>query len=364
MVAALVPELEALPAMLNPSDDRVMHQWSITRRAMACDFTVLLHPLVAEPLAAANLAFAEIEALEELLSVYRPSSEMCRVNRHAFERPVRADGRLFELLERSAELARRTQGAFDVATGAMIRAWGFFDGNRRVPSPAEHAAALAACGMQHVTLEKADSVVRYQVPGLEVNLGSIGKGYAIDRAMRRMREEAGIDCALMIGGTSSMCALGSPWGDDNGWLIAIEDPDDTSRSVATVRLRNRAIGTSSAASQFFDHEGRRYGHLLDPRTGRPAEQVASASAIAADAATADALATAFFVLGLDKTAEFCQNHADVAALIVLRNGEAGRPADSPAAQPPGPASRANSRVVTFNLSSQDVKTATGMPPRG
>jgi thiamine biosynthesis lipoprotein len=145
------------------------------------------------------------------------------------------------------------------------------------------------------------------------------------------------------------------YGDESGWLIGIEDPEDAGRTVATVRLGNRALGTSSTSNQYFLHEGRRYGHLLDPRTGRPADAVASTSVLAPDAATADALATAFFVAGLDKSAEFCHNHPDIAAVIVLKQTPAGEGAVS---------NRRGPRVVTFNLSSQDVKIATGGPRTG
>lgn len=347
MIAALLPE----PPLLKPGeDDRSAGQWTISRRAMACDFTVHLHSLTSNPVAVAEAALLEIEALEELLSVYRPDSELSRLNREAFDRPVRVDGRLFAILQRSAELYEQTARTFDIATGSLIEAWGFFRGPRRVPSPDEHAAAMAAAGMRHVELNPTDLTVRYRTPGLKINLGSIGKGYAIDRAVQRMRSEFGTESVLLTGGSSSMYAGGSLTGDESGWLIGIEDPLDATRTVATVRLRNRALGTSSTSNQYFTHDGQRYGHLLDPRTGRPADALAGVSVLAPDAATADALATAFFVAGLDKTADFCHNHPEIAAVIVLKEAPAGERAVP---------ERRGPRVVTFNLSSQDVKIATG-----
>ena len=352
MLAALLPD----PPLVKPGqDDRTASQWTISRRAMACDFKVHLHSLTLNPVGVAETALAEIEALEDLLSVYRGHSELSRVNAEAYHRPVRVDGRLFAILQRAAELHEQTQGAFDVATGSLISAWGFFRGPRRVPTEEEHAAAMACSGMRHVELNAEEMTVRFRTPGVSINLGSIGKGYAIDQAMRRIRMEFGTQCALITGGSSSMYGCGSLMGDESGWLIGIEDPEDPRRCVATVRLRDRALGTSSTSNQYFVHEGKRYGHLIDLRTGRPADVVASASVLAPDAATADALATAFFVAGLDKAAEFCHNHPDIAAVMVLKQSDAGR--QTAASNRRGP------RVVTFNLSSHDVKIATDGPLR-
>lgn len=338
MLASLVRESE----LFKLADDRSIAHCTVNHRAMGCNFVIHFNPLVRDPVVVANAAFEEIERIEDVLSIYRPDSQMSNVNRDAFDRPVRTDAFLFELLERAAELTEQTQGAIDVATGAMIKAWGFFDRNPHVPTSAEHSAAMRCCGMRHVLLDRAEMAVRYAVPGLEINLGSIGKGYAIDRAVRRLRQDFGIECALISGGSSSLYGLGSLWGDD-GWLVGIEDPSDPAHTVATVRLKDRALGTSSASNQYFEVGGRRYGHLLDPRTGWPADQVAGVSVLAADAATADALATALFVMGLDKTAEFCHNHPDIAAVIVLKNA-------------PG---CGGARVVTFNLSPHEVKIVSG-----
>ena len=190
--------------------------------------------------------------------------------------------------------------------------------------------------MRHVELNSDNLTVRFRVQGIEINLGSVGKGYAIDRAIQRMRDESSIQCALMVGGQSSIYGAGSPSGDGRGWLVSVQDPFNSSQPVAMLRLKDQALGTSGTANQFFEEGGRRYGHLLDPRTGWPADQVASASAVAADAATADALATAFFVMGLDKTRAFCQNHPEIGALLVIKP----QSPDSKAAVP---------QVVTFNM---------------
>jgi thiamine biosynthesis lipoprotein len=333
-----------------PDDQRVPH-WTLSRRAMACEFTVCLPPVVAYPMGIGGAALDEIGRMEDLLSIYRGDSELTRINRTAGQRATRTDQRVFKLLELSARLHQRTKGAFDPASGALIRAWGFFIGPKRVPEPAELAEALGRCGMQHVELDAAESKVRYRISGLEINPGSIGKGYAIDRALTLIRRDFGVECALMQGGRSSVVAFGSPAGDDRGWLVGIQNPYDPARRLATVRLRDRALGTSGVANQYFEAGGRRYGHVLDPRTGRPAwceggpQALASASVLAADGATADGLATALFVMGLDKAAGFCHNHPNIAALLVLPAGPGG--------------SNPVPRVLTFNLPPEDVDLRPG-----
>lgn len=333
----LLPETPAARRLSEPT----LSNLCVSRRAMACEFSIYLPPNVAQPLDAANAALDAIEAMEELLTVYSGSSLMSYVNQHAARKAVHLDQRILRILEIAAELARQTDHAFDVATGRLIRAWGFLHGPRRVPSQAEIDAALRQCGMQHVQLDVNNCTARYTVDGLEINLGSIGKGYAIDRAMTRIRDEFGVTCALMQGGTSSMAGMGSPAGDGQGWMVGIQNPFDASRLVATVRVRDRALGTSGTAHQYFVEDGRRYGHILDPRTGRPADGLASVSVLAKDAATADALATALFVMGLDKARTFCHNHPQVAALLVLKSD-----APDPASSPP--------QVLTFNLAARDV----------
>lgn len=297
-------------------------------------------------MASAEEALDEIGELEDLLSVYRSDSAVSRLNRQAAESPVRVNYRLYDLLKQAAELTRQTEGAFDVTVGALVNAWGFLRGPKRVPSETEWREALARSGMRHVVFDDEAISVHYTVPGLEINLGSIGKGYGIDQALKRMKTDFGTDCVLIQGGRSSVRAVGSPAGDGRGWLLGIQDPLVPDRQLGAVYLKDRALATSSAVNQFFEAQGRRYGHLIDPRTGRPAEGLAGVTVLAPDAATADALSTALFVMGLDKAAAFCQNHPEIAALLVPnRNGDDGQ--DS------------RPRVVTFNLPPEEVRLTPG-----
>jgi len=205
------------------------------------------------------------------------------------------------LFQRCAGWTHETEGAFDIATGAIIKAWGFFKREGRVPSPTERIEAMNRTGFRHVILSPETRTVKYRVPGLEINLGAVGKGYALDRAAHLLRTEWGVTTALLHGGGSSVYAIGGPPGDGRGWQIKLRHPTDTHASLGSVYLRNRGLGTSAATFQFFEYKGQRLGHLLDPRTGWPAQGVQSASVTASTAAEADAMSTAVFVLGVAGT---------------------------------------------------------------
>lgn len=308
------------PLLLAPADPAPLAFGDLTlvrvsRRAMATRFEVALPFGTPHAVEAAEAALDAIDDLESQLTVYRDDSEVSRLNATAADGPVAVEPRLFDLLERAAGLTRDTRGAFDLAAGALVKAWGFFRREGRVPPPAELAAARAASGTRHVVLDPASRTVKFRRRGLELNLGAIGKGYALDRAAEVLREAWGVRSALLSGGGSSVYAVGTPPGDSRGWPVEVRHPwrDD---ALATVRLTDQGFGTSAATFQFFEYNGRKLGHLLDPRTGWPAAGTASASAIAPTAADADALSTAFFVLGADAAGEFCRPRPHVTAIML------------------------------------------------
>lgn len=268
-------------------------------------------------------AFRLLDALEEQMTVYRDSSEISRLNRQAHARPVPVERRLFGLLQLAAQIHRDTEGAYDITTGALIKAWGFFRGPRRVPSDAEREAARQRSGMDKVTLDAERHTVRYHRPGIEINLGSIGKGYALDRLAQKLRSR-GCRRMLLHGGTSSVYAGGCPVGEERGWPVALLHPWDRRRRLAHVWLRDRALGTSAATHQYLEYNGKKLGHLLDPRTGWPAGGIASASVLAPSAAEADALSTAFYVGGLELAQRYCATHRGITALL-LPEGEGAEP---------------------------------------
>jgi FAD:protein FMN transferase len=287
-----------------------IQELTVARRAMACEFSVVFPHGVRRAVDAGCAALDEVERLEQKLSVYQDDSDVSYLNGCAAEAPVRVDAETYSVLRLAVVLSRATGGAFDAATGALVKAWGFYRGPQRVPSTSERTEALAVCGSGHVVINDAERTEGFERRGVEFNLGGIGKGFAIDRALGRMNAKFQVRRALMQGGQSSLRAMGA-------WEVEIGDPMRPGRAVARVWLRDRALGTSGADHQFFVKDGHRYGHILDPRTGWPACGVLSASAVARTAAEADALSTAFFVLGLEGTRRFCAAHAGVAAVLVL-----------------------------------------------
>jgi thiamine biosynthesis lipoprotein len=297
----------------------------VSRRAMATRFEIDLPAGRPDAVAAAHDALDLIDALEDQLTVYRDDSEVSRLNAAAADGPVVVEDRLFDLLARCAGWTRETDGAFDVATGALTKAWGFFRREGRVPTPRERADAMAKTGTRHVILNPEMRSVKFRVPGLEVNLGAVGKGYALDRAAELLVGRWGVRSALLHAGGSSVYAIGHPPGDDRGWPVALKHPTDEARSLGTVYLLDRGLGTSAATFQFFDYHGRKLGHVVDPRTGWPTEGVASASATAPTAAEADAVSTAIFVLGPAGADRLTRTRPGVGA-VVLPEIAAGLPA--------------------------------------
>jgi thiamine biosynthesis lipoprotein len=282
---------------------------------MACEFAALFPAGTRRGVDAGLAAMDEIDSLEQMLSVFIQDSELSRVNREAAAGCAQVSAELYGLLRFAVILSRATGGAFDAATGALLRAWGFQGGPRRVPPEAERQAALAASGSARVVLDDERHIVACR-PGVEFNLGAIGKGYAIDCAVRLLAREFAIRSALVQGGQSSLRAIGAPPAEPRGWKVEIGDPAGSARPIARVHLRDRALGTSGAANQFFESQGRRWGHILDPRTGWPAARLASASVLAPTAAEADALSTAFFVMGADAARQFCRRHPGIGAVLV------------------------------------------------
>jgi FAD:protein FMN transferase len=270
----------------------------VSRRAMATTFEVAIpQGTHRDPVAAATAALDLIDDLEDQMTVYREHSEVSRLNATAPESPVVVEKQLFDLFTRCAAWSHETEGAFDIATGALVKAWGFFRREGRVPTPKERNDAMARSGFRHVILNPERLSVKFRHAGLEINLGAVGKGYALDRAARLLREEWGVRSALLHGGGSSVYALGAPPGDPRGWPVRLKHPTEPGRSLGTIPLRDRGLGTSAATFQFFEYKGRKLGHLLDPRTGWPAAGTASACVTATTAAEADAMSTAVFVLG-------------------------------------------------------------------
>ncbi len=297
----------------------------LSRRAMACQFEIYLNAgQNAHDTEVALAALDLVDRLEDQLSVYRPHSEISQLNQRAAFEAVVVEARLFELIEQAVEIHRETNAAYDITSGPLSGIWGFTRHNGAIPLPAVLATALENVGSQYLELDRANLSIRFSRPSVEINLGSIGKGYALDRSAELFAAQ-GIDRFLLHGGNSSVLARGAQGSAarEEGWWIGVRDPLRPERRLGQLRLQDRALATSGSGTQFFMHEGRRFGHILDPRSGWPAEGVLSTSVLAPTAALADALSTAFYVMGPTETERYCQAHPQVAALMLVAGPRAG-----------------------------------------
>ena len=276
----------------------------LARHAMATRFELVLPGNNDVALrAAGEEALDEIERLENRLSLYRPGSEIAQVNAEAAYRPVRVTPPIFDLLRQARHYFELSDGAFDITIAPLVRCWGFMKGTGRLPLPEEIRVAKESVGMNLVELDANNYTVRFLRPGIMIDLGSIGKGYAIDQAMEIL-SDTGIENALLHGGTSTVAALGeNP--EEGAWKISVQWPKqegetETQPPLAVVELKNEALSVSAVWGKSFSHEGRTYGHLIDPRTGWPAEHGLLAGIVGATATETDALSTAVLLAGADE----------------------------------------------------------------
>ena len=281
--------------------------------AMASDFEVILNPGPAGRLEAASAALVLVDQLEEQMSVYRFHSELSRLNGRAADGPVVVERQLFDLLCRAVQFARETEGAFDPTSGPLTSIWRQCKKDKRLPTEKELADARSRLGCDAVAFDHEAATIHFTRPRVTLNVNAMGKGYALDRAAQVL--SPAVSDWLVHGGYSSILARGRHAGCD-GWPVGIRHPLFPDRQLATLLLKDRGMSTSGSAVQFFRHQGKRYGHIIDPRTGWPVDTMLAVTVIAPDAAGAEALSTAFFVLGVEKAREYCHNHKEVAALLI------------------------------------------------
>jgi FAD:protein FMN transferase len=264
---------------------------------------------------ALEAALDEVDRIDRLMSHYKAESPLSRLNREASLRPVAVEKELFDFLAESLRYSRESGGAFDVTVGPLMKAWGFFRGGGRVPGDAELAAARERVGYTHVLLDAAARTIAFDRPGMELDLGGIAKGYAVDRAVGVLRE-AGVAAALVSSGGSTVYGLGAPPGRE-AWTVEVQDPADPSRVAFTLPLRDRALSISGTSEKSFERDGVRYAHIMDPRTGRPVRGVLGVAVLAETGTAGDALDDALFVLGKERGRRYLERIPATEALLFL-----------------------------------------------
>ena len=242
--------------------------------------------------------FAEIDQLDQQMSNYKAESELSAINRDAAQHDVAVSPQLFSLLQYSIRASQESGGDFDITVGPLMKLWGFFRGQGRLPTAAEIAQVQKKIGYQHVHIDAARRTIRFDAMGMEFDLGGIAKGYAVDQAAEIMRS-AGVTAALISSGTSSIYALGSPPG-EHGWKITVRDPFHADKAADVFRLQNFALSTSGNYEKFFKINGKIYCHIMDPHTGWPVQDMLSTVAAVPTGIETEALTKIFFVGGVEK----------------------------------------------------------------
>jgi len=258
--------------------------------------------------------FEEIDRIDAQMSNYKPESELSVINREAASRAVEVEPSLFALIQKSLQFSEDTGGAFDITVGPLMKAWGFFRGEGRLPGAEELHAVLRHVGYQHVKLDCTARTIHFDVPGIELDLGGIAKGYAVDRAVGILRENS-VTAALVSSGMSSIYALGAP-PNEQGWKIILRNPFDSTVPADVVYLKNFSMSTSGNYNKFFKLGGKTYSHIMNPHTGMPVENMLSTTVFAADTTDSDALSK-LYVLGTEGSRRYLAAHRDIQALFYL-----------------------------------------------
>lgn len=263
-------------------------------------------------------AFSEIENIDRLMSVYRNESEVSRINRLKQGQMIAVSDELLEVIGRSIQISRLSFGAFDLTSAPVIELWGFGRKGRieNLPSPEEIKESLSMVGYRNIIIDRRKKEIGFAQEGMKIDLGGIAKGYAVDRAIEILKKEK-INNALIDAGGDVYClglnAKKVPW------VIGIKDPRHSSRVIRTLKLRDEACATSGDYEKFFLKNGRRFSHLIDPRTGWPVQNgIISVTVLAASCLEADALATAVFVLGKKKGLKLIDSLTKTEAIVITQ----------------------------------------------
>lgn len=259
-------------------------------------------------------ALVTLHHVDSLMSNWTTTSEVARINREAAKRTVTANPEVADVLSFATRVGEESNGAFDITVEPLVRLWGFLGGQPRVPSHDEINQVMSRVGHDKIDYDPEHRTIRFARDGVKIDLGGIAKGYGVDRVADILRAR-GVDNAL-IDLSGNMVAIGDAAG-KTGWTVGIRDPSDTYPFLARLNLRDEAVATSGDYEQFVDEGGRRYGHILDPRTGMSARGVTSVTVVSSHAMTCDAWATALFVMGPEMARELASQRPDLGVVIVV-----------------------------------------------
>ncbi len=272
-----------------------------------------------------RLALAEIKYVDELMSDYKSDSEISRVNKNAAEEPVAVSESTFEVLQRSIEFSRLTDGAFDITVGPLVSLFRIAESTGTAPSEELLAITKSKVGFEKLKLDDTNRTVQFAVEGMRLDLGGIAKGYAVDKAIVAARQSGAIGAMVDLGG--DIRCFGKPPKGKKQWLIGVQDPNAAIKGIGgggillTLKVADAAVATSGDYQQFVLVEGRRHSHIIDRKTGSSAEGLSSVTIIAEDVTDADALATAVSVMGAEKGLALIEKLPNTEAILITSQPE-------------------------------------------
>jgi len=274
----------------------------------------LWHEEAAVGAAAMEAVMAEMHRIDRAMSPFKADSELSRINRKAAEAPLPISAEMFGLLERSVEFSEMSGGAFDITFASVGCMFDYRNGLK--PTKAAIAAALPAIGYRHIRLDRSRRTVGFAHEGVQIDLGGIAKGHAVDNCIALLKARGVTEALVVAGGDSRVL------GDRRGrpWMIGIRDPRREDATVAMIPLADAAISTSGDYERYFEADGVRYHHILDPRTGGPATGTRSVTIIGPDATTTEGISKVAFIMGPERGIRFVESQPGIDAVLIDHRG--------------------------------------------
>lgn len=260
--------------------------------------------------AAITAVMDEMRRIDELMSPYKPASELSRINREAGKQAVKISSEQFDLIVRSLELSKLTHGAFDITFSSVGYLYDYR--KRQEPTDAQIAGALPGINYRHLILDRRAGTIRFARQGVRIDLGGIAKGHAVDRGIEILKKRGVKEAIVTAGGDSRVL------GDRRGrpWQVGVRDPRDSKGMVAVIPLINAAISTSGDYERYFERNGRRVHHIINPKTGKSSTGVRSVTIIGPDATTTDGMSTSVFVMGVAEGMKLVDSMSGIDAIII------------------------------------------------
>ncbi len=280
------------------------------------DITIVAKDTVAAE-AYIDTVVAEVTRIENLISDWRPQTQISEVNRNAGIRPVKVDREVFELTERALYLSRLTDGAFDISFAAMNRIWKFDGSMTEMPSPEAIKKSVEKIGYQNILLDSANSTIFLKKEGMKIGFGALGEGYAADKC-REMMIAKGVQAGI-VNGSGDMNTWGRHPGGDS-WKIGVTNPIDNNELFAILPLEDEAAVTSGSYEKYVKFNGKRYAHIINPKTGYPASGLSSVTVLGPGAEFANGLSTSIMVLGKKKGLKLLRSFPQYRGILVDDKG--------------------------------------------